>query len=385
MMVLIALLTITLFIFWPDGEEGNTSAVDPGDGDPGDRTTLALGNGPDADLPPLRSPLSENKQELVEDLEPTPTLGEVVERRAEQQGSDDPPTGDASDDAEQVTQSDPITRVIEQTREAVPPPRPPSSSADAMTLYNKADQLLAAGDRVGGRALLSQVLFADNIDLSAEDAMHIRNQLTELNQELVFSKEIAADDPIADRHMVQPGEYLASIGVRYKVPYQMLEMVNGIKARQLQADRPIKVIRGPIHARVIKHQYLMDLFAVGSDGLPVYVCSFRVGLGKDDKTPVGDWALTKGEKVVNPDWRDELTNEYFASNDPDNPIGEYWMAMHGTDENTKNKTGFGIHGTIEPESIGTQASRGCIRLGDEDIELAFYMLTELGSTVRIEP
>ncbi len=283
------------------------------------------------------------------------------------------------------TQHPPITEAMQRTREAVPPPTEVRSSADAMSLYNQADQRLADGDPVGGRALLSRLLFSPDLKLSASDATVIRNRLTEVNQKLVFSPEIFANDPLAERHVVQSGELLASIGVKYKVPYQLLEIVNNTKARSLQADRPIKVIRGPIHARVLKHQFLMDLYAYGNDGLPVYLNSFRVGLGQDDKTPVGQWALTKGEKVVNPDWRDDLTNEYYPSNDPKNPIGEFWMAIHGTDDNTKSKTGFGIHGTIEPDSIGTQASRGCIRLADDDIELLFYMLTELGSTVEVLP
>lgn len=43
---------------------------------------------------------------------------------------------------------------------------------------------------------------------------------------------------------------------------------------------------------------------------------------------------------------------------------------------------IGIHGTNDPYSIGTEASSGCIRMGDEDIE-ELYDLVEIGTKVFI--
>ena len=417
----VALIAALAFFFWPSGNPADVAGGRPGLAPgPSDRGANALGNGNatppagDSNAAPGKRPAAAPNDARVPvnlDLggtstpsgsdepggaslqlaDPLPNLAPdavTPDATTPQTPGQRPAVNDrpAPPDITPATPpTPPITQAIQQTREAVPPPTEVRSSADAMSLYNQADQRLADGDPVGGRALLSRLLFSPDLKLSASDATVIRNRLTEVNQKLVFSPEVFANDPLAERHVVQSGELLASIGVKYKVPYQLLEIVNNMKARNLQADRPIKVIRGPIHARVLKHQFLMDLYAYGTDGLPVYLNSFRVGLGQDDKTPVGQWALTKGEKVVNPDWRDDLTNEYYPSNDPKNPIGEFWMAIHGTDDNTKSKTGFGIHGTIEPDSIGTQASRGCIRLADDDIEKLFYMLTELGSTVEILP
>ncbi|KAB3530498.1 L,D-transpeptidase family protein, partial [Alkaliphilus pronyensis] len=44
--------------------------------------------------------------------------------------------------------------------------------------------------------------------------------------------------------------------------------------------------------------------------------------------------------------------------------------------------GYGIHGTDTPESIGTAASRGCIRMYNEDVE-ELYDIVPLGTPVRI--
>jgi lipoprotein-anchoring transpeptidase ErfK/SrfK len=46
-----------------------------------------------------------------------------------------------------------------------------------------------------------------------------------------------------------------------------------------------------------------------------------------------------------------------------NPLGPRWIGL--------NVKGFGIHGTNRPESIGKNASHGCIRLSNRDIEDLF--------------
>jgi hypothetical protein len=46
-----------------------------------------------------------------------------------------------------------------------------------------------------------------------------------------------------------------------------------------------------------------------------------------------------------------------------NPLGPRWIGL--------NVKGFGIHGTNHPESIGKNASHGCIRLRNRDIEDLF--------------
>ena len=45
--------------------------------------------------------------------------------------------------------------------------------------------------------------------------------------------------------------------------------------------------------------------------------------------------------------------------------------------------GCGIHGTIEPETIGRNVSMGCVRLADEDIDWVYKVLTIGESLVRI--
>lgn len=262
---------------------------------------------------------------------------------------------------------------------------PPSfqSSSLAGSQLARGMAMIREGRIVQGRRELSQLLFAQDGQLSPLDAQTIRDTLTSINKQLVFSAEIIPGDPLAESYMVQRGEYLSRIAPGYSLPYQFIERINKTPAERLQAGKPIKVIKGPFHARISKSEFRMDIYVNDDNGLPIYIRSFPVGLGKSDSTPQGLFIVVSGRKVTDPDWRNPRTGEYYRSSDPRNPIGEYWIPLKGHEPATESFTGYGIHGTIDPQSIGRQASMGCIRLRDRDIALLYDMLEGGQSTVRI--
>src|SRR5690606_25444057 len=114
-----------------------------------------------------------------------------------------------------------------------------------------------------------------------------------------------------------------------------------------------------------------------------YIRSFPVGLGEYDSTPVGAWVVRSNSKLINPAWANPRTGERFAADDPRNPIGEHWIGLDGIDDHTRLTDGYGIHGTVEPESIGRQASMGCIRMHADDVALVYELLLEGVSSVHI--
>ena len=63
---------------------------------------------------------------------------------------------------------------------------------------------------------------------------------------------------------------------------------------------------------------------------------------------------------------------------PINPLGP--RAMYLFDKS--GDTGFRIHGTIHPESIGTAASSGCIRMLNKEV-IELYELTRVGTKVIV--
>ena len=60
---------------------------------------------------------------------------------------------------------------------------------------------------------------------------------------------------------------------------------------------------------------------------------------------------------------------------PNSPVGVMWMGL--------NKSGIGLHGTNNPETIGRAASHGCIRLANWDAVKLSQMVTT-GVTVHID-
>lgn len=257
------------------------------------------------------------------------------------------------------------------------------TSEEVAAAFAEGRQYIEQGRLVEGRSLLSALLFDPARPLPEPDAGAVRDMLSHVNETLVFSPEVVPGDPVAERYRVQRGDVLARVAPQYGVPYQFLERINQVDARRLQAGQPIKVINGPFHARIVKGDYRMDVFLRGPDGLPIYVKSYPVGLGEADSTPIGLWRIEPGKKVTNPDWRNPRTGEYFRRDDPDNPIGEYWLALEGIDDRTRGVEGYGIHGTVDPDSIGEQASMGCIRLRNSDVEEVFHMFVGGESTVEI--
>jgi hypothetical protein len=245
--------------------------------------------------------------------------------------------------------------------------------------------LLQKGMTVQGRAALSAFLFEDPPRIDEHTLQGVRDVLADLNERLVFGPGVVPDDPLVEQYVVQSGDLLARLAPRYKVPFQALVRINKVEPARIRVGQKLKMIRGPFHVIVDKSEYRLDLYLMDMTNLPIYVRSFPVGLGEDNATPVGKWRVEPGRKVANPAWKNPRTGEYFAPEDPKNPIGEHWIALEGLDDNTRAKTGYGIHGTVDPHSIGAQMSMGCIRMRDEDVALLFDLLVEGDSLVTVRP
>ncbi len=99
------------------------------------------------------------------------------------------------------------------------------------------------------------------------------------------------------------------------------------------------------------------------------VKTWPVAVGKSSTpTPPGVYEIVRLKQ--DPTWSWE--GKRYPPGDPENGLGTRWI---GIDLPT-----YGMHGTNEPESIGTEASHGCIRSQNADIEEVFEYL-ELGDTV----
>lgn len=126
----------------------------------------------------------------------------------------------------------------------------------------------------------------------------------------------------------------------------------------------------------------LRLYYFTPDGRDVY--TFPVGLGRTGwRTPLISAKVIKKEE--DPIWNvpDDIRNYIFQKTGkliekiiypgPDNPLGKYALRL--------SVSGYLIHGTNAPTSVGTFISSGCMRLNADAIEL-LYNKVPVGTSVR---
>jgi len=97
--------------------------------------------------------------------------------------------------------------------------------------------------------------------------------------------------------------------------------------------------------------------ALLEDGRLVKLYSVAVG-APENPSPSGEFQIA--QRLENPGY---YKPGVVIAPGSGNPLGTRWMGL--------NVKGFGIHGTNRPNSIGKNASHGCIRLRNRDIEDLF--------------
>jgi LysM repeat protein len=244
--------------------------------------------------------------------------------------------------------------------------------AEAMVLVNtRPNKVIEARDK------LNDLLATD---LMPHQRTSVKEQLSKLADRWLFSRTVYPGDRLCGRYRVVSGDQLRIIGKKHKVPYQILMRINKIhRPQDLKAGQTIKVIHGPFHAKVYRSVFTMDLFLQNT-----YVRSFPVGLGKAGyETPTGLWRVEPEGKLISPTWTDPDTQRTYRAEDPDYPLGSRWIALEGLEGQAEGRTGFAIHGTKDPDQIGTPGSRGCIRLHNGDAILVYSLLVPIHSRVRV--
>jgi len=263
-------------------------------------------------------------------------------------------------------------------------------------IISAASALTKAGKPLAARERLNKVLYDKGI--SAADVGAVRAEMETLNATLVFSPKVTPGDALTDAYTIVSGDTLARITRRQGLPidWRLLVRINRLSGENaIRVGQSIKLVRLPMHAVVHKSDYRMDVWAGPpvSPGAPLgphgqgegwtYIRSFKVGLGESNGTPEGLFVVRPSSKLINPRWVNPRTGEVFEASDEKNPIGEHWIGLDGADDATRGFTGYGVHGTIDPGSVGQQRSMGCVRLAAEDIAQVYELLVDRLSTVRV--
>jgi hypothetical protein len=255
------------------------------------------------------------------------------------------------------------------------PIRPtPERSAEAVRLFELARQGASTGDRLDVRTRLNQAL---RIGLPSDKEIQACSQLAQMAEEMIFGPKRDHRDPLVASHVIQPGDTLGKVAREYHVTANLLAAINGIKDKnRIRAGQNLKVVRGPFHVRIFKNRHVMHVFLQDT-----FVRQYTVGLGLDNGTPTGEWAVT--DKLVNPPYYSPRGEGIIAADDPENPLGERWVGLRGVSGEAVGQQRYGIHGTHDPSTIGKNESLGCVRLYNEDVEALYDMIVPEHSRVII--
>lgn len=168
---------------------------------------------------------------------------------------------------------------------------------------------------------------------------------------------------------VQKGDSLAKICKRAQkdqslnVTPGMLRWVNGIPGDRIKPDQELAIPRGELRVVVSKSRFRLDLW-LGAG----IVRSYAVALGREDKTPIFDFVVES--KLEKPPWDDPTTGNRIHYGEPGYALGTRWLGFN----DAEGHAGLGIHGTDDPDSIGKNASLGCVRLRNPDVEDLFELV-----------
>jgi len=166
-------------------------------------------------------------------------------------------------------------------------------------------------------------------------------------------------------YSVQSGDNLTTIAKKNSVTVDMIRQTNGISGDRLNIGQVLKIPTYKLSIWVDKSDNTLILKADEQ-----ILKTYSVATGKDNSTPVGAFKIK--DKLENPTWY--KSGAVKQPGEPDNQLGTRWMGW--------DLAHYGIHGTIEPDSIGTQATAGCVRMKNEEVE-ELYRLVPVGTPVTV--
>ncbi len=158
-------------------------------------------------------------------------------------------------------------------------------------------------------------------------------------------------------YVIRRGDTVGSIAAAFGVSSRELLTANpGIIPENLQVGQVICIPLAPSPVEIIININAKRLTVFKNGRI---FREYVVATGKEE-TPTPTGTFTVVNKQVN----------------PGGPYGTRWLGL--------SRRGYGIHGTNDPSSIGKNASNGCVRMFNEDVE-ALFDIVPVGTVVRILP
>jgi len=236
----------------------------------------------------------------------------------------------------------------------------PGQKISAGQLYVQALDSKKEGEILKAKESYQKIL-SDYSDFS--EIEKVQKELEGLNMELIFSNTMAPDRTVI--HEVQSGDTLGALAKKYGTTIDLIKKSNRLSSNVIRVGQQLRLWTGTFNIFIDKSQNLLTLKDQG-DILKVY----SVSTGEGNITPVGKFEIVS--RLVDPVWFNK--GVALPPESPQNVLGTRWLGF--------DLSGYGIHGTIDPESIGKQVTAGCVRMRNEDVE-ELYNIIPRGTRVEI--
>lgn len=214
--------------------------------------------------------------------------------------------------------------------------------------------------QLGEAKALYQQIFTDHPD--AEDMPKIQRELGDLNINIIMSN---MPNEYAIMHEVVSGDTLGELAKTYKTTIELIKLSNNLKNNIIRIGQRLRIWTGAFNIFVDKSQNILIL-KQGDEVLKVY----DVSTGEHNSTPVGEYKVTT--RLEDPVWFNR--GVVVPPESPQNVLGTRWLGF--------NIPGYGIHGTVDPETIGQQVTAGCVRMRNQEVE-ELYNIIPIGTPVVI--
>jgi len=244
-----------------------------------------------------------------------------------------------------------VQPVVEQ-EESIP-------DANAGKLYDDALIMKKNGEFVNAqnayRELITEFPDHENIDI-------IQKEYENLTMQIIFSNTSTENTVI---HEVVSGDSLGRLAKKYNTTIDLIKTSNSLKSDIIRIGQKLRIWTAPFNIFVDKSQNILML-KTGEKVVKVY----NVSTGANNSTPVGEFTITT--KLTDPVWFNR--GVVVPPESPENVLGSRWLGF--------DLPGYGIHGTVEPETIGKQVTAGCVRMRNEEVE-ELYSIIPFGTKVVI--
>lgn len=233
------------------------------------------------------------------------------------------------------------------------------SSKPVQALYEEANALRKSGDMVKAKEIYKEISSQYTDFNKIED---VESQLADVNMKIIFSNTPVAESTV---HEVKSGDTLGKLASQYGTTVDLIKASNNLQSDIIRLGQKLRIWQGHLNVFVDKSQNVLFL-KNGDEVLKVY----KVSTGINNSTPAGTFKIAS--KLIDPVWYNK--GIVVPPDSPQNVLGSRWLGF--------DMPGYGIHGTIEPETIGQQVTAGCVRMRNPDVE-EVYSLIPLGTEIVI--